>query len=119
MTDVIDVPAHSAEQLASLKQLTLITYVLYALSHFSGGLTALVAIIINYVKLGDAAGTLYESHFRWQMRTFWWGLLWATLGFITIFIVIGFGILFANFVWTLYRIVKGFLNWNDNKPMPL
>jgi uncharacterized membrane protein len=104
------------EQLKSLKSLTQVVYVLYALSYFAG-ITAIVGIIINYVKRDDVAGTWLESHFRWQIRTFWFGLLWAVIGGITAFILIGFVILFANFVWIIYRIVKGWLNLNDGKPM--
>ncbi|BBE51825.1 hypothetical protein OYT1_ch2309 [Ferriphaselus amnicola] len=100
----------------SLKTLTLIVYVLYALSYFTG-LTAIVGIIINYVKKDDVAGTWLESHFRWQIRTFWFGLLWAVIGGATLIIGIGFAVLFANFCWIIYRIVKGWLNLNDNKPM--
>jgi uncharacterized membrane protein len=107
-----------SDPLASLKQLTMVTYILYAASVFVG-LTAIVAVIINYVKRDETRGTIYESHFNWQIRTFWWGLLWSCIGFVTMFIVIGFGILFANWVWLIYRIVRGFLNWNDNKPMPV
>jgi uncharacterized membrane protein len=117
MTDVIDAPDRSAEQLANLKQLTLICYILYALSWFTG-LTGIVAIIINYVKRDETRGTIYESHFDWQIKTFWIGLAIAIVGFITMFILIGFVILFAGAVWSIYRIVKGFLNWNDGKPMP-
>lgn len=113
-----DVSLHQpgAEKLASLKQLTMITYILYGLSMFVG-LTGIVAIVINYIKREEARGTIYESHFTWQIRTFWWGLLWAVIGFVTMFVLVGFAILFANFVWCVYRLVKGFLNWNDGKPM--
>jgi uncharacterized membrane protein len=100
----------------SLRSLTQVVYVLYALSYFAG-ITALVGIIINYVKKDEVAGTWLESHFRWQIRTFWFGLLWAMIGAATFFIMIGMAILFANFCWITYRIVKGWLNLNDNKPM--
>jgi uncharacterized membrane protein len=119
MNDVIDAtpaPAPDAARLESLKQLTMIIYILQAASLFVG-ITGIVAIVMNYVKRDDTVGTLYESHFTWQIRTFWWGLLWAVVGFITMFVLVGFAILFANFVWCIYRIVKGFLNWNDGKPM--
>jgi uncharacterized membrane protein len=106
-----------AEKQASLRQLTLICYILYALSWFTG-ITGIVAIIINYLKRDETAGTIYESHFNWQIRTFWWGLLWAVIGFITMFIVVGFVVLLGAAIWSIYRLVKGFLNWNDNKPMP-
>ena len=91
---------------------------LYALAWFNG-LTAVIAVIINYVKRDDARGTLYESHFTWQIRTFWWSLAWALLGFITSFILVGFAILFGAAIWSIYRIVKGWLYWNDRKPLPL
>ena len=103
-------------QMKSLRNLTQVVYILYALSYFTG-ITAIVGIIINNVKKDDVAGTWLESHFRWQMRTFWFGLLWAVIGAITIVIGVGFAILFANFCWIIYRIVKGWLNLNDNKPM--
>ena len=107
---------HSDEKMKSLKTLTLAVYILYALSYFTG-ITAIIGIVINYVKREEVAGTWLESHFRWQIRTFWFGLLWAVIGAATIVILIGFAILFANFIWIIYRIVKGWLNLNDNKPM--
>lgn len=108
----------SAERMTSLKQLTLITYILYALSAFTG-FTAVVAIIINYVKRDDTAGTIYASHFTWQIRTFWWSLLWACIGLSLIIVGIGFLVLIADSIWVIYRIVKGVLNWNDGKAMPV
>ena len=114
MNEKIVVPDEA--QIKSLKSLTQAVYVLYALSYFTG-VTAIVGIIINYVKKDEVAGTWLESHFRWQMRTFWFGLLWAVIGVVTFIVVIGMVILFANFCWIIYRIVKGWLNLNDNKPM--
>jgi uncharacterized membrane protein len=104
------------ERIRSLTNLIQVVYILYALSYFTG-VTAIVGIIIDYVKQDDAAGTWLESHFRWQIRTFWFGLLWALIGAATFFLLIGIAILFANFCWIIYRIVKGWLNLNDNKPM--
>ncbi len=103
-------------KIKSLRTLTQVVYVLYALSYFTG-VTAIVGIIINYIKKEEVAGTWLESHFRWQIRTFWFGLLWAVIGAATLFFLIGIAILFANFCWIIYRIVKGWLNLNDNKPM--
>lgn len=114
MSEEIVVPSEA--QMQSLKSLTQVVYILYALSYFAG-ITAIIGIIINYVKRDDVAGTWLESHFRWQMRTFWFGLLWAVIGGITAVVLIGFAILFANFCWIIYRIVKGWLNLNDRKPM--
>ncbi len=92
-------------------------YILQALSFFMG-ITAIVGIVINYVKKEDAAGTVYESHFDWQIRTFWWGLVWSVLGFILIFALgLGFIVLFVAWVWAIYRVVKGWLKWNDQQPV--
>ena len=103
-------------QMKSLRNITQLVYILYALSYFTG-VTAIVGIIINYVKKDDAAGTWLESHFRWQIRTFWFGLLWAAIGAATVVLAVGVAILFANFCWIIYRIVKGWLNLNDGKQM--
>ena len=107
----------TAEQLAALKTLTMVVYVLQVLSVFVG-ITAIVGVIINYVKREDAAGTLYESHFDWQIRTFWWGLVWTVVGFILLF-AFGLGLLvwFVAGIWALYRVIKGFLKLNDNQPV--
>lgn len=114
MSETFIVPSDA--QMKSSKSLTQVVYVLYALSYFAG-ITAVVGIIINYAKKDDVAGTWLESHFRWQIRTFWYGMLWAVIGAATLFILIGIPILFVNFCWIIYRIIKGWLTLNDNKPM--
>lgn len=111
MNDVI-----LTENERSAKSLTTIIYALYAAS-FLFGITAIVAIMMNYIKKDDVVGTFLESHFAWQIRTFWFGLLWMVIGGITVFILIGWLILSVNTLWIIYRIVKGWLNLNDNKPM--
>jgi uncharacterized membrane protein len=98
------------------RTLTHVVYGLYAASLLVG-VTALVAIIINYVKRGDVAGTWLESHFRWQIRTFWFALLWGVLGALTLFFGVGMVVLLAGFVWYVYRIVKGWLYLFDGKRM--
>lgn len=101
---------------AQLKTLTTILYALYAASFFFG-ITAIVAIVINYVKKDDVAGSWLASHFRWQIRTFWFGLLWLMLGYLTLILLVGWPILVASSVWLIYRIVKGWLYLHDNRPM--
>lgn len=108
----------SSENQHSLKTLATVIYALYALSLFFG-ITAIVAIVIDYIKIDDARGSWLESHFRWQIRTFWWGLLWFVLGALTWIILIGWLILGVACVWYIYRIAKGWLNLNENKPMPV
>lgn len=118
MNDIIQPLSGNDARLDSLRTLTLVTYVLYAVSALVG-LTAIVAIVINYIKRDEARGTIYESHFIWQIRTFWWGLLWAVMGFATVWLLVGFVVLAANSIWLIYRVVRGFLNWNDAKAMPV
>lgn len=114
----IDVSAKTPAQLASLRRLTLTVYVLDALSWLVA-VTALIGIIINYVKRDDARGTIYESHFTWQIRTFWWSLTWALLGLATLVVGVGLVVLAAAAVWSIYRLVKGWLYWNDSRPIPV
>ena len=97
------------------RNLTILVYILQALSFFLGGITALVGVIINYVKLDEVRGTWLEPHFRWQIRTFWIGLLWTVIGFVTTMLVIGWFILVGIAIWVIYRIVKGALALNDGQ----
>ena len=105
-----------SEDLQKARDLTQIVYFLYAVSLFNG-ITAIIALIINTLKRDDVAGTWLESHFRWQMRTFWFAVLWCLIGWLTVFILVGFVIWGAAGIWVIYRIVKGMLNFYDNKPM--
>ncbi len=98
------------------KDITQIIYGLYAAS-LVVGVTYIVAIILNYVKKDEVVGTMYESHFRWQMRTFWFSLLWFVIGCITAFFIVGFFVLIANGIWFIYRIVIGWLRLSEGKPM--
>ncbi|CAN7187957.1 hypothetical protein LJR230_000396 [Trinickia sp. LjRoot230] len=101
----------------NLRTLTHVLYALYALHWFTGGITGLIAIIIDYVKRPDAAGTPYAAHFEWQIRTFWIALAGYIIGGMLIVAIIGFPILAAVSIWMLYRIVKGWLYLYDNKPL--
>ncbi len=120
MNDITTQPQSGGDaRLDGLRTLTMVTYVLYAVSALVG-ITAIVAIIINYIKREETRGTIYESHFTWQIRTFWWGLLWSLIGVATIWVLgLGFLVLVANSIWLIYRVVRGFLNWNDGKAMPV
>ena len=116
MTDEGSVNVTGEERLKSLKTITMVVYALQAAS-FLFGVTAIVAIIINYVKRDDVRGTWLESHFRWQIRTFWFSLLWGGFGLITFLLVVGYFILIADGIWVIYRVVKGGLNLIDGKEM--
>ncbi|HEY9396755.1 MAG TPA: hypothetical protein VIQ28_03930 [Burkholderiales bacterium] len=91
------------------------------LGSFLGSIPSIAAVILNYVKRGDARGTWAESHYRWQIRTFWYALLWAVIGTILVFTivgaVIGFPVLIALTLWLIYRIARGWLRLGDHKPM--
>ena len=88
---------------------------------FVGSLPSIVAVIFNYVKRGDARGTWIASHYRWQIRTFWFTLLWALIGWglvLTIIgAVVGVPILIALTLWLMYRIGRGWLRLRDRRPM--
>jgi uncharacterized membrane protein len=103
-------------RLRSAKNVAAAVYALQALSFFIG-LTYIAAAVVNYVKLADIQGTWIESHFRWQIRTFWFSLLWALVGYVTLLLLIGWLVLAADAVWVIYRIVKGWLYLNNDKPM--
>ena len=103
-------------ELQPLINITTLVYVLQALSFFLG-VTCIVAIIINYVKHPEVSNTWLASHFRWQMRTFWFGLLWMVLGALTIRLAVGYLIITATGIWIIYRIVKGWLYLHDGKPL--
>lgn len=111
-----DITTEDPERFQSAKNITTAVYALQALS-FLFGFTFLVAVIINYVKLDDVRDSWLESHFRWQIRTFWFSVLWFTIGFITYFILIGYLVLFVASIWLVYRIVKGWIWLSENKPM--
>jgi len=101
------------------KTLTAVIYGLYAASFFFG-ITGIIAIMINYIKKNDVVGTYLESHYQWQIGTFWKGLINVLLGFVMIFSGWwGAGIFLIIFsgIFVIFRIVKGWLRLNDEKPM--
>lgn len=133
-----DIDAITQKSLPSQDLITL-THIVYALHAFSAisGLTSaafivtafltgwpsIIAVIINYVKRDSVRGTFLDTHFSWQIRTFWWSLLWLVIAglMIATFIgmVIGIPILFAAGIWILYRIIRGWLNLLSRKAMPM
>ena len=90
---------------------------------FLFGWPSIIAVILNYVKRGDARGTWLESHFRWQIRTFWFGLLWVALCGLFVVATLGIGLLivWAPFglvgLWFIYRIARGWIQLKDRRPM--
>jgi uncharacterized membrane protein len=94
---------------------------------FLFGWPSIIAVIINYVKRSEVEGTYLASHFRWQIRTFWFALFWALLVLIVsiplTIVLIGFGIwalgMFLLALWAIYRIARGWLALKDGKAMPV
>ena len=90
---------------------------------FLTGWPSIIAVILNYVKRSDARGTWLESHFRWQIRTFWFGLLWMALCIAFVVFTLGLGIFIVWLpmigvgLWFIYRVARGWLALNDGRPM--
>lgn len=116
--------------------LTYLIYALHALSALGGvlspalvvtafltGWPSIIAVILNYVKRADTQGTYLESHFRWQIRTFWFALLWllvATLLAVTVIgIPIAIIVAWVAGLWVIYRIIRGLVRLLDNRGMPV
>jgi len=113
--------AHAVYALHSLSILIGVTTAATVIGAFVFGLPSIVAVIINYVKRDEARGTFLESHFRWQIRTFWFALLWCAIGgalFLTISgIPFALGIFLGAGIWAIYRVVRGWLALRDRQPM--
>jgi uncharacterized membrane protein len=120
----------------SLLAWTNVVYALHAFSLLTGilgaatvvgafltGWPSIIAVILNYVKRSEVRGTWLESHFRWQIRTFWFGLLWVSLCMFFIVVTLGIGLLVAWLplllvgLWFVYRIVRGWLALRDRRAM--
>ena len=97
----------------------------FIVTSFLFGLPSILAVILNYVKRSDVRGTFLESHFRWQIRTFWFALLWIALATLIsvpfMLVLVGFLTLAVAAVvvglWVLYRVIRGWLRLVDRKPM--
>ncbi|MCP4188552.1 MAG: hypothetical protein GY763_13190 [Gammaproteobacteria bacterium] len=103
---------------ADLRKYTYAVYILQALS-FLTLITAVVGLIVNYIKDDDVQGSWLHSHFVWQKNTFWYGLLWIVLGSLTTPIIIGYVVLGFATIWLIYRIAKGWIYLVDGKQLYL
>ena len=96
---------------------------MFIVTAFLAGWPSIIAVIINYVRRREVRGTFLDTHFSWQIRTFWWALVWCVIGgLLTITIigaVIGIPILLLLGVWVLYRIARGWLALMSHKPLPM
>lgn len=111
---------HESGQVAGVneseKNFAMIVYILQAVSIFVG-VTALVGVIMNHVKSGSLTDPVIKSHNSWQIRTFWWMLLWSVicLGLATVTLGIGGFLLLIPAIWYIYRFIKGIMRLNDGK----
>ena len=132
----IDVATQTMVPQESMVRLTHVIYGLHAFSAAMGILTSafivtafvtgwpsIIAVIINYVKRSDARGTYLDSHFSWQIRTFWWALLWLLVVVLMVLTVVLFPVAWLLGVgigiWVLYRIIRGWISLSNTKPMPV
>ncbi len=131
MTDIEASGNNAPESLITIAQ---IIYGLHALSIFIGvtsaitivgafvfGLPSIAAVILNYIYRSGTRGSFLESHFRWQIRTFWFALLWIFIAVMLFITLIGIPLAWALCIgaglWVIYRVARGWLALQDRKPM--
>ncbi|MET0858911.1 MAG: hypothetical protein ABWY27_19345 [Telluria sp.] len=115
---VLDSNSEDAKQFARLM------YIAHALTFFfSLGMLSIIPVIVNYVKRPYTEGTLVYSHHTWMIRSFWYYVLWMVVGgalFITLIgIPVAWLVWVGAWVWKAYRLIRGFVDLNNNRPMPV
>ncbi len=131
-------PADSLIIRAPEQRLVTLTYIIYGLHLFSAitgvlssafvvtafltGWPSIIAVVLNYVYRDDTFGTYLDSHFSWQIRTFWFAALWYIIAIALFITIIGFPVAFAMMLftglWVLYRIARGMIRMSEQRPMP-
>jgi uncharacterized membrane protein len=114
--------AHVIYALHAFSALTGLVSAAFVVTAFLTGWPSIIAVIINYVKRSDVRGTWLDSHFSWQIRTFWFAALWVLVAVILFVTLIGIPFAWAIWViagiWVLYRIIRGWLALSSQRPMP-
>ncbi len=135
MTEVETIPARDDGSLDGPRAWCHVMYGLHALSALSGILTSasivgafvfgwpsIIAVIINYVTRDRVRGTWLATHWRWQMRTFWFAALWLLIAGFLMLTLTGIPaailVVVSTGLWVLYRVVRGWLALNDRRAMP-
>ena len=137
MTEPEILPAERSEYRPGegMIKLTHLIYALHALSEitgiatsativgsFVGGIPSIIAVILNYVKRGEVRGSWLDSHFSWQIRTFWYAAMWIVVAYLMFITIIGIPFFFVIValagLWVMYRVVRGWLALNDRRAMP-
>jgi uncharacterized membrane protein len=115
------VAAHIVYGLHTLAIVIRITGSATVVGGFVGSVPSIIAVIINYLKRSSARGSWAASHYRWQIRTFWFALLWLLIAMLLVVTVLGapfgLGLLVALALWLIYRIARGWLRLFDRRPM--
>lgn len=138
MTEPEILPAERSEYRPGegMIKLTHLIYALHALSvitgiatsativgSFVGGIPSIIAVILNYVKRGEVRGSWLDSHFSWQIRTFWYAAMWVVVAYLMFITIIGIPFFFVIValagLWVMYRVVRGWLALNDRRAMPM
>jgi uncharacterized membrane protein len=106
------------------KQFARILYLAHAATFFfSLGLFNVLVLIVNYIRRPDTAGTMVYSHHTWMIRSFWWYVVLMAVAFVLMITIIGIPLAWlvgaCAWLWMAYRIIRGFLDLNNNKPMPV
>ena len=135
MTDTAATPAvapnlvsytHWMYALHALAALIGITTAAFIATAFVFSIPSIIAVIMNYVKRGEVRGTWLDSHFSWQLRTFWWAALWILVVAVIstpLILLFGLGLLTMWLgislvgLWILYRVLRGWLALKDGRPI--
>lgn len=138
MTDVEVIPAREDTEgaLDGPRAWCHVMYALHALSAASGvlgpatvvsyfvfGWPSILAVIINYLTRQNVRGTWLETHWRWQLRSFWFAVVWLLVAGLLMFTLIGIPaavmVMVGAGLWILYRVIRGWLALLDRKAMPV
>ncbi len=114
---------HVIYALHSLTVLTGLLTPVFIVTAFVTGWPSILAVILNYLKRGRVKGSFLESHFRWQIRTFWFALLWIVVALLLVLSLFGLPLAWVvvavSGLWVLYRVARGWLRLLDREPMPV
>jgi uncharacterized membrane protein len=120
-TDRLTTLTHVIYGLHALSALAGVTSTALVVTAFLFGWPSIIAVILNYVKRGEVRGTWLDSHFSWQIRTFWFALLWLLVATALALTLVGLPItallMVGTGIWVIYRIVRGWLALLDRRPL--
>ena len=116
---------HIIYALHTLAVLIGLTSAVTIVGSFVFGVPSIIAVIMNYARQSDVRGTFLESHFRWQIRTFWFALLWfiviTAVSLPLVLVLVGFVTLWIGYlilgIWVIYRIIRGWSALGDRRPI--